>query len=153
MAMEITSSDFAADSAIPKQYTCQGLNGSPALSWKGAPNGTASFALVCDDPDAPMGTWVHWVVYNMPAQVAGLPGNVRHDEKLADGTCQGVNDFQTIGYGGPCPPPGKAHRYYFKLYALDAMLVLTGRITKDTLETAMQGHILAQAELMGTFKR
>ncbi len=153
MAMELKSSDFSAGSLIPRDFTCEGRDVSPALAWEGAPQGTASFALICDDPDAPMGTWVHWVIFNIPASAHQLASGVPDTEVLSDSTRQGINDSQMTGYGGPCPPPGKAHRYYFKLYALDAMLPLSGRVTKEKLLAAMQGHILAQAQTMGTYRR
>ena len=154
------SSSFALKSAafqhgdnIPAQYTCQGRDISPALSWKGAPAGTKSFALIADDPDAPAGTWTHWVLFNLPATTESLPENVAKTEDLSGGARQGRNDFRRVGYGGPCPPPGKPHRYYFKLYALDMTLNLPAGASKQQVEKAMQGHILAQAELMGKFKR
>ena len=150
--MEIKSSAFKEGEMIPKQYTCDGADISPPLSWSNTPNGTKSFALVCDDPDAPMGTWVHWVMYNIPENVNHLPENVRHDKKLLDGTLQGITDFRRTGYGGPCPPGG-THRYYFKLYALDKMLDLAPGVTKEELLKAMEGHIITQAQLMGKYKR
>jgi hypothetical protein len=121
--------------------------------WQGVPADTASFALISDDPDAPSGTWVHWVIYNIPASATGLPEGVLNLEVLADGSRQGINDGDDIGYGGPCPPPGKPHRYFFKLYCLDTMLDIKGTATKEKLLTAMKGHILAEASLMGTYKR
>ena len=153
MALEIKSSAFINGAAIPRQYTCEGRDVSPELQWEGAPVGTISFALICDDPDAPMGTWVHWVIYNIPVVGHGLPEGVAMGESLKDGARQGFTDFQRTGYGGPCPPPGKPHRYFFRLYALDAMLTIKGKVTKESLLSAMQGHILAQAGLMGTYKR
>lgn len=151
--MKIESSAFADSSAIPKQYTCQAADSSPDLKWSAPPEGTKSLALIVDDPDAPAGTWVHWVVWNLPPTLRGLPEGVAKNESLPDGTRQGVNDFKRIGYGGPCPPPGKLHRYFFKLYALDSSLDLPARSTKAQLERAMQKHILAQAELVGTYQR
>jgi len=153
MQFTLTTSAFANGSTIPKQFTCSGADVSPALTWSGAPDGTQSFALIVDDPDAPVGTWTHWVAWNLPASEHSLPENVAKAEQLHDGTLQGRNDFRKIGYGGPCPPPGKAHRYFFKLYALDAKLALKAGATKVALEQAMNGHILAQAELMGKFAR
>jgi Raf kinase inhibitor-like YbhB/YbcL family protein len=151
--MKIESSVFADRSAIPKQHTCQGENSSPDLKWSAPPEGTKSLALIVDDPDAPAGTWVHWVLWNLPPTLRGLPEGIATNESLPDGTRQGVNDFKRIGYGGPCPPPGKAHRYFFKLYALDSSLELQASSTKAQLERAMQKHILEQAELVGTYQR
>src|SRR5438034_9004555 len=127
---------------------------SPPLSWSGAPAGTRSFALIVDDPDAPAGSWVHWVLYNLPADVSELPENIAKVESLdLDGARQGRNDFRRPGYGGPCPPPGPAHRYFFKLYALDAPLKLTAGAQKRDVEAAMEGQVLATAQLMGTYAR
>ncbi|MCD6340057.1 MAG: YbhB/YbcL family Raf kinase inhibitor-like protein, partial [Verrucomicrobia bacterium] len=126
---------------------------SPPLAWSGAPEGAQAFALICDDPDAPMGTWVHWVIYDIPAEAAGLEENVPPEESLPNGARQGRNDFRRIGYGGPCPPPGKPHRYFFRLYALSAKTGLPPGATKARLLQAMEGKILAQAELMGTYQR
>lgn len=153
MNMKLTSSAFASGQPIPVKYTGQGKDVSPPLEWSGAPAGTKSFAIISDDPDAPVGTWVHWVIYNIPANVTKLDENVPAKESLPDGTKQGVNDFGRIGYGGPMPPPGKAHRYFFKIYALDTTLNLKPRATKQDLLKAMEGHILAQGELMGTYQR
>jgi len=153
MAFELKSPAFVSGAAIPKQYTCEGRDVSPALLWKDAPGQTVSFALISDDPDAPMGTWVHWVIYNISAGSEGLPEGVSRQEVLEDGSRQGINDSADIGYGGPCPPPGKPHRYFFKLYALDCELDIPGKATKDALLAAMQGHILAEASVVGTYKR
>ena len=153
MAFQVQSSAFKAGSEIPQKFTCQGSDISPALSWSGAPAGTKSFALIADDPDAPAGTWVHWVLYDLPASTTQLAENVPKTEKGPGGGTQGMNDFKKSGYGGPCPPPGNAHRYFFKLYALDTSLNLKPGASKADLEKAMKGHILAQAELMGTYKR
>ena len=150
MALSISSTDFAAGKSIPADFSCKGRNTSPALSWTGAPSGTGSFALIVDDPDAPSGTFVHWVIYNIPAASQGLPPSVPSTPTLADGTVQGSNGAGHRAYDGPCPPSG-THRYFFKLYALEAMLDLKSGATKDQLLKAMQGHILAQGELMGTF--
>jgi len=149
--LDLTSADFAAGATIPKMFTCDGGDSSPALAWKAPPAGTQSFALIADDPDAPVGTWVHWVVFNIPATLRALPQNFPKDEQSADGTRQGKNDFDKIGYGGPCPPPGKAHRYFFKVYALDTKLNLNPGSTKKELEGAMQGHILARGEYLGRY--
>ncbi len=153
MALELKSQAFVDGGAIPREYTCEGRDMSPALEWSDAPVSTKSFALICDDPDAPMGTWIHWLIYNIPAKVNGLPEGVMKSESLKDGSRQGFTDFQNTGYGGPCPPPGKPHRYYFKLYALDISLSIRGKATKESLLTAMQGHILAEAKIMGTYQR
>ena len=152
MALEIKSTAFAEGKSVPSKYTCDGQDLSPPLSWSGAPSGTKSFALISDDPDAPVGTWVHWVAWNIPATSTGLAENVAKSASLPDGTRQGITDFKRPGYGGPCPPSG-THRYFFKLYALDGMLDLTASTTKAQLEAAMKGHILAQAQLMGTYIR
>ena len=153
MPMQISSSAFSEGGTIPKKFTCDGPDASPQLSWSGAPASTQSFALIMDDPDAPVGTWVHWVAYNLPASARQLPEGVPKSDAIPGGGVQGLNDFRKTGYGGPCPPPGKPHRYYFKLYALDSMLNLKPGTTKKAVEQAMQGHILAQAEVMGKFKR
>jgi len=154
MAMTVTSTAFESGKPIPKRFSCGGEDLSPALSWGDAPEGVKSFALICDDPDAPMGTWVHWVIWGIPADSAGLPEGVPADSvKLEDGSIQGINSWGKPGYGGPCPPPGKPHRYFFKVYALDAQLDLSVSSDKAALEAAMEGHVLAQAELMGTYQR
>jgi len=153
MAFEFTSSEFKQNEAIPKQYTCDGSDISVPLSWKNAPEGSKSFALIADDPDAPRGTWVHWVLYDLPADVRELSAAIGREESLQNGAKQGKNDFGKIGYGGPCPPSGSAHRYYFKLYALDQMTGLQSKATKQQLLDAMKGHVLAEAQLIGTYKR
>jgi len=153
MALELKTTAFAPGGAIPKKFTCDGPDVSPALTWTEPPSGTQSFALVMDDPDAPVGTWVHWVLYDLPAGARELAENVPKSEELAGGARQGRNDFRKTGYGGPCPPPGPAHRYFFKLYALDSKLNLKAGATKADVEKAMKGHILAQAELMGRYGR
>jgi Raf kinase inhibitor-like YbhB/YbcL family protein len=153
MAIKLTSEAFAAEGTIPKKYTCDGPDVSPALDWSGAPPNTQSFALIMDDPDAPAGTWVHWVLYDLPANTKNLPEGVSKQEQLPDGARQGRNDFRKIGYGGPCPPPGKPHRYFFKLYALDKKLDLKPGATKADVESAMKGHTLGQGEFMGRFGR
>ncbi len=150
--MELKSQAFTAEHPIPSRHTCDGQDASPPLSWSEPPAGTKSFALVSDDPDAPGGVWVHWVVWNIPASARALAESLSKKESLPDGTKQGTTDFGRIGYGGPCPPSG-THRYYFRLHALDTTLVLPASTTKEDLERAMRGHILAQAELMGTYKR
>ena len=153
MSLQLSSTAFSNSGTIPKKYTCDGPDVSPALVWSGAPAGTQAFALIADDPDAPVGTWVHWVLYNAPSSAHEFAEGMRKDEQLPDGTLQGRNDFRKIGYGGPCPPPGKPHRYFFKLYALDAKLNLKPGASKADVESAMKGHILAQAEWMGRYGR
>lgn len=153
MPLKLTSSAFDLGGTIPRKFTCDGPDVSPALAWSDPPAGTQSFALITDDPDAPAGTWVHWVLYDLPASARDLPENVPKQEELPNGARQGRNDFRRIGYGGPCPPPGPAHRYFFKLYALDAKLGLKAGATKAEVEKAMRGHILAQGELMGRYGR
>jgi len=152
MAITVSSSAFEQAGTIPSKYTCDGRDISPPLQWDSVPQGTKSIALICDDPDAPMGTWVHWVMWNIPADTRQLPENIPADKLLADGSMQGITDFQRTGYGGPCPPSG-THRYYFKIYALDTSLDLTSSSTKPDLLKAMQGHILAEGQLMGKYKR
>jgi Raf kinase inhibitor-like YbhB/YbcL family protein len=151
--ISLSSTAFENNGAIPAKHTCDGENVSPALSWGSLPHGTKSLALILDDLDAPMGTWVHWVLYNVPKNKTGLPEGVPKDELLEDGSLQGITDFRRPGYGGPCPPPGRPHRYYFKLYVLDTTLDLPAGSTKQELERAMNGHILARGELMGKYGR
>ena len=156
MTLTLTSPAFAHQGAIPSQHTCDGEDRSPALSWSGVPQGTQCLALIVDDPDAPdpaapRMTWVHWVLYNIPPGVTGLPEAVQ-DQDLPQGTLQGLNDWKRTGYGGPCPPIGR-HRYYHKLYALDTLLPDLKTPTKARLEQAVQGHVLAEAVLMGTYQR
>ena len=150
--LEISSTAFKNNGLIPKQYTCDGENFSPPLSWTEIPEGTESLALISDDPDAPGSTWVHWVIYNMPPNSKGLQEGVLPIQDMAHETKQGINDFKKIGYGGPCPPSG-THRYSFKLYALNTKLNLESGATKKQLLIAMKGHILAQAKLIGKYKR
>ena len=153
MAFSVSSSAFASGAPIPKPYTCQGADISPALAWSGPPTQTASLALIMDDPDAPVGTWVHWVMWNIPSSAHQLPEDVDKRDRLDDDAVQGRNDFKKTGYNGPCPPPGKTHRYFFRLYALDGKLTLPPDATRKELDAAIQGHVLAQAEYMGTFRR
>ncbi len=153
MAFTMTTTAFENGGNIPKKFTCDGQDASPALAWNEPPAGTQSLALIADDPDAPMGTWVHWVAFDVPASARGLPEGIPRTSKLPGGGMQGINDFRRTGYGGPCPPPGKPHRYYFKLYALDRLLGLKAGASKRDVEAAMKGHILAQAELMGRYGR
>ena len=153
MIMQLTSKAFQEGATIPVKYTCDAQNVSPPLAWTGTPPGTKSLALIADDPDAPGGTWVHWVVFNMPASTVELPEDTPKSQFLPGGAGQGLNDFRRLGYGGPCPPPGKPHRYFFKLYALDTELALKPGASKKDVERGMDKHILAQAQLMGTYKR
>lgn len=150
--LNVLSTAFTHSGMIPKQYTCDGKDTSPPLAWTSVPDRTKSLALICDDPDAPRGTWVHWVLFNIPADTKELTESVPAQETLPNGAKQGRNDFGKIGYGGPCPPGG-THRYYFKLYALDTELNLSPGATKDQLLKAMEGHILAEGQLMGQYKR
>lgn len=154
MTLTLTSPAFAHQGTIPARYTCEGDDCSPPLAWSGVPAGTKSLALILDDPDAPdpaapKMTWVHWLLYNLPPDIAGLAENVG---PLPSGTLEGFNDFRRTQYGGPCPPIGR-HRYYHKLYALDVVLPDLGRPTKAVLEKAMAGHVLAEAQLMGTYQK
>lgn len=153
MSIELTSPAFVQGTSIPRQYTGDGADQSPALAWSAAPAGTQSFALLCYDPDAPRGTWVHWVLFNLPPETCGLPEGVPTSKTLPSGGRQGRNDFGKIGYGGPAPPRGKAHRYVFALYALDQVLDLEPGATRAQLDAAMRGHLLAEGQLMGTYQR
>jgi len=152
MTIKLTSSAFKEGAMIPARYTCDGKDISPPLNWSEVPEGTQSFALICDDPDAPIGTWVHWVVYNIPDNVTAFPENVPPHKSVMGNILQGMTDFRRIGYGGPCPPRG-THRYYFKIYALDTMLNLPAGATKRELLRAMEGHILVEGQLMGRYGR
>jgi Raf kinase inhibitor-like YbhB/YbcL family protein len=152
MAFQLTSTAFKHGETIPRKYSCDGQDISPPLAWGDPPQGTQSFALIMDDPDAPAGVWVHWVLYNLPAGSRGLPEAVPTDAQLADGSRQGKNSWGKVGYGGPCPPRG-THRYFFRLYALDRALDLAAGASKEQLLKAMEGHILTQAELMGKYTR
>jgi Raf kinase inhibitor-like YbhB/YbcL family protein len=152
MSITLTSSAFTEGGMIPKEYTCDGSDISPDLSWSGVPEGTKSLALICDDPDAPVGTWVHWLLFNIPPASSGLPGSMPPDTTLDNGAKHGINDFKKYGYGGPCPPGG-THRYFFKLYALDKELELKPGTTKAELIKTMASHILASGQLMGRYKR
>jgi len=151
--IQLTSTAFQHNARIPKTYTADGPDASPPLQWSDPPDGTESFALICDDPDAPVGTWIHWVVYDIGADVRRLPENVRPQRQLQSGVKQGTNDFRRIGYGGPAPPRGPEHRYFFKLYALDIETRLKPGATKKELLNAMDGHVLAEAELVGLYSR
>lgn len=150
--IKVRSAAFQEGGLIPKQYTCDGANISPPLAWEGTPEKAKTLALVADDPDAPAKTWVHWVVFNLPVTTKGLPENVPLRESVAGGGVQGTNDFPKVGYGGPCPPNG-THRYFFKLYALDTELTIGAQTTKEQLLKAMEGHIIAEGQLMGRYSR
>ena len=152
MAFQITTTAFRDGSSIPKKFTCDGPDVSPALGWSDPPAGTKSLAIIVDDPDAPGGMWVHWVLYDLPANTRKLPEGVAKDSELMNGALQGRNDFGKIGYNGPCPPRGSAHRYFFKLYALDAKTGLKAAATKSDLERAVKGHVLAHAQFIGTYQ-
>jgi Raf kinase inhibitor-like YbhB/YbcL family protein len=152
-ALQLVTTAFRSGGRIPKQFTCSGKNVSPALSWSQPPQQTQSLVLILDDPDAPAGNWVHWVVYDLPPSARQLPEHVPPGDAISGGGRQGANDFSQTGYGGPCPPPGKPHRYFFRLYALDTRLNLHGAARRQDVDDTMKGHILAQAELMGTFQR
>lgn len=151
MDIDFSSPAFDAGGSIPREHTCDGADRSPPLRWGDPPDGTRAFALVVDDPDAPRGTWVHWLGWDIPATARGLPEGVGPE---AQELVQGTNDFKKIGYGGPCPPPGHgAHRYFFRLYALDRPLALPRGASRAELDRAMRGHVLAQAEWMGKYWR
>ena len=152
-SFQISSNAFSPNESIPKKFTCDGSDLSPQLSWTDPPTTAQSFALIMDDPDAPAGTWVHWVLYDLPSNTRELAENIPNREQLPNGARQGRNDFNKIGYGGPCPPSGNAHRYFFKLYALDTKLNLKSRALKADVERAMQAHIVAQSELIGRYSR
>lgn len=153
MSIRVNSPAFAEGQPIPEKYTCQGRDISPPLKWADAPAQTRSFALVADDPDAAVGTWVHWVLYDLPPATREVSEDTPRSQFLPGGAKQGINDFRRLGYGGPCPPPGKPHRYFFKLYALDKLLDLKPGASKDEVVKAMAGHVLAEGQLMGTYQR
>lgn len=152
MALELKSSAFKNGETIPDKYTCQGEDISPPLEWSDMPDKTESFALICDDPDAPMGTWDHWLLYNIPGNKTSLKENIEPEKKSGQ-MSQGLNSWDKIGWGGPCPPPGPAHRYFFRLYALDEALGLQPGLTKNELQEMIGEHILEQGELMGKYQR
>jgi Raf kinase inhibitor-like YbhB/YbcL family protein len=152
MPMELTSPAFREGETIPKKYTADGQDVSPPLRWTDPPGGTKSFALICDDPDAPRGTWVHWVLFNVP-DVRELDEGVPPEKELSSGARQGKNDFGKVGYGGPSPPAGKPHHYFFKLFAVDGMLDLKAGATKAQLLAALEGHVLGEGKLMGLYGR
>ncbi len=151
--MRVYTPAFAAGERIPRRYTGDGEDVPPQIHWDGIPEGTKSFALICSDPDAPLGTFIHWVVYNIPKTARSLPEALPPKGQLEDGTRQGVNSFQRIGYNGPKPPPGKSHRYFFRVYALDDTINLAPGASAGKLQEAMAGHILAEGELMGIYGR
>jgi Raf kinase inhibitor-like YbhB/YbcL family protein len=153
MSLSISSPSFSSGGDIPKKFTCDGADVSPQLAWTEPPAGTKSLALLVDDVDAPVGNWNHWTLWNLPASARSLAEGISKQDRLPDGTQQGRNDFRKTGYNGPCPPPGKPHRYYFKLFALDTKLDLKAGAGKHELESAMKQHILAQAEWMGRYGR
>jgi len=153
MAMELKSMAFNNGEYIPRKYTGQAQDISPGLTWTGIPEQTKGFVLICDDPDAPVGTWVHWVVYDIPQGINSLAEDIPKIASLPSGIKQGKNDFGNTGYGGPMPPPGKPHRYFFKLYALDTELDLGPHLTKQEVLNRIQAHIIDQAQLMGLYKR
>jgi Raf kinase inhibitor-like YbhB/YbcL family protein len=152
MALHVESPAFSEGGLIPRPYTCDGKDISPPLSWSGVPETAKSLALICDDPDAPGKTWVHWVLFNLPPRTNRLAEGIAARESVSGGGAQGTNDFRKIGYGGPCPPGG-THRYLFKLYALDTELKLSAAATKADVERAMEGHILAEGTLTGKYTR
>ena len=152
MDINVASTAIKEGGMIPAKYTCDGANVSPPIEWSGVPANAKTIALICDDPDAPGKTWVHWVVFDMLATTKNLPENVPLQGTIAGGGKQGTTDFRKVGYGGPCPPSG-THRYYFKVYALDKELGLDSQTTKDQVLKAMEGHILAQGQLMGRYRR
>jgi Raf kinase inhibitor-like YbhB/YbcL family protein len=152
MSIQLTSAAFEDGGMIPKKFTCDWEDASPPLKWSGIPKGTQSISLICDDPDAPAGTWVHWVLYNVPGDAMELPENMPSDIVLGNGAKQGMNDFRRLGYGGPCPPGG-THRYFFKIYALDIDIGLEPGATKAELLKAMKGHILGEGQLIGKYTR
>jgi Raf kinase inhibitor-like YbhB/YbcL family protein len=153
MTLELSSSAFKEGETIPRQYTRDGDDTSPPLRWADPPEGTKSFALICDDPDAPSGTFTHWVLFNLPPDTRELKAAIPTRETLDSGAKQGKNDFGKIGYGGPAPPKGKPHHYYFKLYALDTTLDLPAGASKEKVPAAMKGHVLAEGRLMGLYQR
>lgn len=150
---QLRASAFRAGGTIPSRYTCSGSNVSPALSWTPPPSGAKSLALIVTDPDAPGHTWVHWVVFNLPPTAHELPTGVPKQAEIASGGQQGSNDSGSLGYDGPCPPPGSPHRYFFRLYALNTRLNLKSGATRAQVEQAIKGHVLAEAELKGLFHR
>ena len=152
MEISLKSPSFEEGEMIPVRFTCDGADISPELVWESIPEECQTLAIICDDPDAPMGTWVHWIIYNIPADLGGLEAEIPADDILPSGAVQGNNSWSRVGYGGPCPPGG-THRYFFKIYALDTKLDIGPGATKSHLKDAMEGHILAQGQLMGRYSR
>lgn len=152
MTISLSSTGFGNRETIPTEYTCDGADVSPPLTWSNLPQGAGSVVLICEDPDAPVRTWVHWVCYDIPATSGGLPRNVPKTDLIPSGGKQGINDFRKVGYGGPCPPSG-THRYIFKVYALDCMLECGAGKSKQEIEKAMKGHVLGEGQLIGTYSR
>ena len=153
MALSITSTAFEDGKRIPKKYTCESDDISPALAWSDVPPEAKSLAIIMDDPDAPMGVFTHWVLFNVPSDLSSLDEAQATTERLGNGAIHGINDFGRTGYGGPCPPPGPTHRYFFTIYALDTSLSLKPRSTKQQVLAAIKGHVLAEARLVGTYSR
>ena len=153
MPFQVSTTSFPAGGVIPRKYTCDAQDISPELSWSGVPPRTKSFALIADDPDAPAGTWTHWLVWNIPASQHELMEAASRTHASTEQARQGQNDFHKVGYNGPCPPPGKPHRYYFKLFALDTDLDVKPGASREQLESAMKPHVLAQSEVMGRYGR
>jgi Raf kinase inhibitor-like YbhB/YbcL family protein len=153
VTISIKSDAFAEGERIPTKYTCSGEDISPALSWGNPPAGTESLALICDDPDCPTGLFTHWMLVNIPPDRRGLPEGVKKSPALEDGSIHGANSFGKLGYNGPCPPPGKPHRYYYHIYALDIQLKLRSPADRRAVDAAMKGHVLATGEYMGVFSR
>jgi Raf kinase inhibitor-like YbhB/YbcL family protein len=153
MTLQLTCPSFKPGDDIPVEFTCDGADVSPMLTWNDPPQGTQSFALVMDDPDSLAGTWVHWLLYDLASTKREAPQGIRSQGTLPSGARQGRNDFHRTGYGGPCPPPGLPHRYFFRLYALDTTVNLPPGATRDTLDRAMRDHVLATAELFGRYQR
>ena len=151
--LTLTSPAFASGAAIPAEFTCKGADRSPELSWSGAPKSTVTYALIVDDPDAPGGTFFHWVAYNIPANKTSLPAGVPQGAEIPGGGKQGMNSFGHLGYNGPCPPPGKTHHYRFHLYALDSELNIGDKADAAAIQSGFKGHVLADTELTGTFER
>jgi Raf kinase inhibitor-like YbhB/YbcL family protein len=151
--MKLMSSPIAPGAPIANDYACTGADRSPTLSWSNAPQNTKTFALVVEDPDAPGGTFIHWVAYNIPAQVTSLPEGVPRSTEIPGGGTNGINGFDHVGYNGPCPPPGKLHHYHFRVFALDSTIAPGDKAYADAVQSAMKGHVLATAELVGTFQR
>ena len=151
--LELTSPAFAPGARIPPDFTCTGTNDSPPLSWGPAPGNTASLTMICEDPDCPTGMFIHWILYNIPPGTTGLPRGVPRKPVLPDGSAHGLNDFGRMEYGGPCPPPGKPHRYFFRISALDTFLHLRAPVTRKSIGAAMEGHVVGKGELVGLFSR